>query len=482
MREAALRRARTQACLDDRSPDEESRPGGKSSGLRHRRATDGLEKVPIDVVQRVVELCVARRKNLGHRGDRRQRHIGRILVRDHRHAPVGHRPRPGQVQARRHQGAHVRKREDSRRRRRRRPRRLRRRGLPRPTHARPHALEAWRRARRQGRGARRGVAPIGDLAGNGAAAQRLVHAPPGVLRRRGHGRRGGATRGTFNDEARRSGMGRRDGLRKIDALAAAEHDGAVLVVPRVRHRAVLEVLQVRVQALHMRCAHVTDLPARVLPEAVLRKHGVEALRIGGQPEVDKGVAHIAAVLDIHRQVEEVVCPCEAHLVDLLQQCALRVLVRDVPQHQRRDRCVLTAQALFSARSQILRPRHSFGVVRLERLSLRGILGREASSHHVLQAQADRQLPHRRPPTVGALCAPDSGRDGRQAAALSWARWRPVDGRRGGRGRRRQADATCSRRPARRARRRQGLADCGPDLCLHPRPAEGRRRQRAARVA
>ncbi len=49
--------------------------------------------------------------------------------------------------------------------------------------------------------------------------------------------------------------------------------------------------------------------------------------------VDEGVAHIAFILEINRQVEEVIGPTE-FLINGCQQHLLRVLIGDVLDHQR----------------------------------------------------------------------------------------------------------------------------------------------------
>mmetsp|Transcript_11849 Transcript_11849/g.21383 ORF Transcript_11849/g.21383 Transcript_11849/m.21383 type:complete len:204 (+) Transcript_11849:952-1563(+) len=61
---------------------------------------------------------------------------------------------------------------------------------------------------------------------------------------------------------------------------------------------------------------------------------VEARGIGAIPEIDESVAQVAAVLKIDRQVEEVVAAAVA-LVQHGEQHFLAVLVRNVPDHERR---------------------------------------------------------------------------------------------------------------------------------------------------
>lgn len=61
-------------------------------------------------------------------------------------------------------------------------------------------------------------------------------------------------------------------------------------------------------------------------------------------EVDEGVAHVAVVLEVNRQVEEVVVVALAP-INRLQQHLLRVLVRDVLDHDRSPLVLPTQDAV-----------------------------------------------------------------------------------------------------------------------------------------
>ncbi len=60
---------------------------------------------------------------------------------------------------------------------------------------------------------------------------------------------------------------------------------------------------------------------------------VEVHGVGHVEEVDEGVAHVAAVAEVDRQVEEVEGAVEALLVQVVEQHALAVLVGDVAEHE-----------------------------------------------------------------------------------------------------------------------------------------------------
>mmetsp|Transcript_54240 Transcript_54240/g.156774 ORF Transcript_54240/g.156774 Transcript_54240/m.156774 type:complete len:410 (-) Transcript_54240:615-1844(-) len=266
-----------------------------------------------------------RREDLRRRRDRRQRHIGGALVgnRQGALAAVRERPQaPGKAQRRR---AHPREADDLRRRRQWRAAPLRRGSLPPPTHGGADALEARRRGERQARRC-------------GGAALRL-RAAGGELPKMRLPQRPGHDAGSLQGHVgpRRCPRNR---LVEVYAPRAVEHDRSILVVPRVRHSAVLEVLEVRVEALHVRGAHIAHLPAGVLAETVLGEHTIEALRVCGRSEVDEGIAYVTPVLDVHRQVEEVEVDLnpEAAVQQLLQEHDLGVFVGQIPHHHRCDIC------------------------------------------------------------------------------------------------------------------------------------------------
>lgn len=83
--------------------------------------------------------------------------------------------------------------------------------------------------------------------------------------------------------------------------------------------------------LMLYCTHL--LGVEVLPalrvELAEERHDAAVV-----DEVDEGVADVALVLEVDRQVEEVV-GAAVRGVDLLQQHRLRVLVGDVADHDRR---------------------------------------------------------------------------------------------------------------------------------------------------
>jgi len=94
------------------------------------------------------------------------------------------------------------------------------------------------------------------------------------------------------------------------------------------------VLNQRLPALHSRIRDLAHLfRIEVLPTFVV-KFFVEAGGIGAIPKIDESVAQVAAVLEIDRQVEEVVAAAVA-LVQHGEQHFLAVLVRNVPDHERR---------------------------------------------------------------------------------------------------------------------------------------------------
>ena len=73
---------------------------------------------------------------------------------------------------------------------------------------------------------------------------------------------------------------------------------------------------------------IESLP-RLVIQVLIKRHNVDWI-----DEVDEGVADVAAIVEVERQVEKVV-PTLMKPVDALKQHLLRVLVRNVSDH---DRC------------------------------------------------------------------------------------------------------------------------------------------------
>mmetsp|Transcript_662 Transcript_662/g.2034 ORF Transcript_662/g.2034 Transcript_662/m.2034 type:complete len:202 (+) Transcript_662:254-859(+) len=108
--------------------------------------------------------------------------------------------------------------------------------------------------------------------------------------------------------------------------AATAVDGGLLVMA-----------QIRLQALQMSDGHGSYLGPGlllVLLEGVAGQHFKATLRKGAVDEVHEGVADVAHAAGVDRGVEEVEGPCEAQRLQLADQLALRVTVRDVADHHR----------------------------------------------------------------------------------------------------------------------------------------------------
>ena len=87
----------------------------------------------------------------------------------------------------------------------------------------------------------------------------------------------------------------------------------------------------RTSALDPAISDLTDLRAVEQLPLPLTEKRMELDNAKRGQEVEEGVAHIALVFEVDRQVEEVVLPVEI-LVDGFQQEVLGVLVRDVLDH------------------------------------------------------------------------------------------------------------------------------------------------------
>mmetsp|Transcript_27456 Transcript_27456/g.70430 ORF Transcript_27456/g.70430 Transcript_27456/m.70430 type:complete len:226 (+) Transcript_27456:899-1576(+) len=132
----------------------------------------------------------------------------------------------------------------------------------------------------------------------------------------------------------------------------------------MRHRAVLEVLQVLIQTLDMTVAHPADLATLNLLEPMLAEDSMEALGICWICKVDESIADVAPVVHIHGQVEKIVGRFEAARIDLFHQGVLRVLVGDVTQHHG-GRTLVGCRSPHQVRLQVFRLRNALGVVRGE---------------------------------------------------------------------------------------------------------------------
>lgn len=95
---------------------------------------------------------------------------------------------------------------------------------------------------------------------------------------------------------------------------------------------VLKVVYEGLITLQTCVGDLADLDAHEIGPFVLVKFLVEVLELGGTGHVDEGVAHVAPVGGVHRQLEEVVAPQKV-FVDQVQQHGLRVFVGDVLDHQ-----------------------------------------------------------------------------------------------------------------------------------------------------
>lgn len=143
-------------------------------------------------------------------------------------------------------------------------------------------------------------------------------------RRHGRGRRGG-----------RQGK-RRDGEGLLFALVGAvgvEDDGAALLVLIVHEAAVLEVCNQGRLALDTRVGDLALLlRVELLPFLVVELLIERNQRLAVH-EVNKSIAHVALVLEVDGEIEEVVGAL-VPLVNGSKEHLLAVLVRDVLNHQR----------------------------------------------------------------------------------------------------------------------------------------------------
>ncbi|TYZ61020.1 hypothetical protein PybrP1_009600 [[Pythium] brassicae (nom. inval.)] len=180
-------------------------------------------------------------------------------------------------------------------------------------------------------------------------------------------------------------FGGRERLRLAAVRAGArEHERPVRLV-LVEQARVLKARDHRLLALEPRVRDRADLLAvKVRPllrvELLVERHNGRGL-----DEVDERVAHVALVLEVDREVEEVVAPAVPR-VDLCEQHLLRVLVRDVAHHERR--------ALVGARRHAVNREAELA----DALVVPANRGGGAEPNERRRAAA---RPHRRPPTATA---------------------------------------------------------------------------------
>mmetsp|Transcript_30473 Transcript_30473/g.77586 ORF Transcript_30473/g.77586 Transcript_30473/m.77586 type:complete len:257 (-) Transcript_30473:251-1021(-) len=138
----------------------------------------------------------------------------------------------------------------------------------------------------------------------------------------------------------------------------------------VHHRAVPPLLNVRPEALEGSApAHLAHLGGRQHPARVPVKRRPEVADHRGVHEVQEGVAETRLPLEVNGQVHEVVLPGEALCVKHLEEHLARVVVRQVPQH---DRGALVCRLLTAGLGCRLH---------LARVLLRAVAGRRSTVPH-----------------------------------------------------------------------------------------------------
>mmetsp|Transcript_33269 Transcript_33269/g.72612 ORF Transcript_33269/g.72612 Transcript_33269/m.72612 type:complete len:208 (-) Transcript_33269:97-720(-) len=155
---------------------------------------------------------------------------------------------------------------------------------------------------------------------------------------------------------------------QVQPALALHYDGPVLVVPCLQHSTVFKVFEVLVESLHVRSADNSNLPAVESLEAVVGKSVLEPVGDPRQLKVDEGITDIAPIVHVHGEVKEIISSLEAVLIDLLQERALRVLIRNVPKHHSRGFGTLGSVA--GSGLQVLRSRNTLRVIGLEVLTLK----------------------------------------------------------------------------------------------------------------
>mmetsp|Transcript_164312 Transcript_164312/g.522565 ORF Transcript_164312/g.522565 Transcript_164312/m.522565 type:complete len:241 (+) Transcript_164312:308-1030(+) len=128
-------------------------------------------------------------------------------------------------------------------------------------------------------------------------------------------------------------LGNRDRTRD----ASHDHGAATLRAGTAVHGRILVVAQVRLQALQMGdrdCGNLRPGLLLVLLEGVAGQNAQAMVSPIASDEVHEGIADVAHAAGVDRGVEEVEGPCEAQRLQLADQLALRVTVRDVADHHR----------------------------------------------------------------------------------------------------------------------------------------------------
>mmetsp|Transcript_17758 Transcript_17758/g.39367 ORF Transcript_17758/g.39367 Transcript_17758/m.39367 type:complete len:349 (+) Transcript_17758:1345-2391(+) len=151
-----------------------------------------------------------------------------------------------------------------------------------------------------------------------------------------------------------------EGLRLAPVRAAGVEEQRLVCIVLLQQRRVLEALDHGLLALDARegdCAHLFAVEALPALPIELVHEGRDAL---GVQEVYEAVAHVASVLEVDGQVEEVVAALVLR-VHLLQQHSLCVLVRDVAHHDGGPALQLLADAAKVQRKirlDLVVPRHA----------------------------------------------------------------------------------------------------------------------------
>mmetsp|Transcript_69450 Transcript_69450/g.165536 ORF Transcript_69450/g.165536 Transcript_69450/m.165536 type:complete len:273 (+) Transcript_69450:170-988(+) len=120
----------------------------------------------------------------------------------------------------------------------------------------------------------------------------------------------------------------------------------------MRHRCVLKMALVSLEALDVRCRHNDGLATAALVPVFFIQELLALQATLAQPEdlgshkVHKGIAHVHARGSVHRDVHEVVQALEAQLVQALHKLLPVQLVRNIPDHRRGDLDALLRKLLL----------------------------------------------------------------------------------------------------------------------------------------
>jgi len=123
---------------------------------------------------------------------------------------------------------------------------------------------------------------------------------------------------------------------QIHLLAITKYERSVLHILGRGNGPGSKLADIVLQTLDMTRSNRSYFSTGVAFKPIIGEQQEEVSRITRVNKVDKRIANIGPVMDIHWHIKEIIFALETFEIDLLEQARLGILVRDVPQHQRSD--------------------------------------------------------------------------------------------------------------------------------------------------